>query len=58
MLEPGLRQTYGWRLWRALRQRADPAVLWVYAIKCAMHYHVHRMVEALQRRGRVLINTF
>lgn len=56
--ERGLRQIYRRRLWRALRQRADPAVLRVYAIKCAMHYHVHRMLEALQSRGGVPINTF
>jgi radical SAM superfamily enzyme YgiQ (UPF0313 family) len=56
--ERGLRRTYRQRLWRAWRRRADPAVLRVYAIKCAMHYHVHRMVAALQRRDGGLINTF
>ncbi|HXZ00597.1 MAG TPA: radical SAM protein [Stellaceae bacterium] len=56
--EQGLRRIYRRRLWRALRRRADPAVLRVYAIKCAMHYHVHRMVEALQSRSGGLINTF
>ena len=56
--ERGLRRTYRQRLWRALCRRADPAVLRVYAIKCAMHYHVHRMVATLQRRGGGLINTF
>jgi radical SAM superfamily enzyme YgiQ (UPF0313 family) len=55
--ERGLRRIYRRRLLQALRRRADPAVLRVYAIKCAMHYHVHRMVGLLQSR-RGLINTF
>jgi radical SAM superfamily enzyme YgiQ (UPF0313 family) len=56
--EQGLRRIYRRRLLRVLRRRADPAVLRIYAIKCAMHYHVHRMVELLQSRGGGLINTF
>lgn len=56
--ERELRRTYRRRLWHALWRRTDPAVLRVYAIKCAMHYHVHRMVEALQSRSGKLINTF
>ncbi len=56
--EKRLRRIYRQRLLHLLHRRADPAVLRVYAIKCAMHYHVHRMVEALQRRGSALINTF
>jgi radical SAM superfamily enzyme YgiQ (UPF0313 family) len=53
-----LRGIYRQRLARLLRHRADPTVLRVYAIKCAMHYHVHRMVEGLQQRGGPLVNTF
>jgi hypothetical protein len=34
------------------------ALLRVYAIKCAMHYQAHRLVEALQQRGGSLLNTF
>ena len=56
--ERGLRRIYRRRLLQALGRRADPAVLRVYAIKCAMHYHVHRMVGRLQTRHGGLINTF
>jgi hypothetical protein len=30
----------------------------VYAIKCAMHYYVHRLIEALQHRTTSVLNTF
>jgi len=30
----------------------------VYAIKCAMHYHVHRLIDALQRHTTSVLNTF
>jgi len=56
--ERGLRRIYRRRLWRVWQRRADPAVLRIYAIKCAMHYHVHRLVEALHSGGGRLINTF
>jgi radical SAM superfamily enzyme YgiQ (UPF0313 family) len=55
--ERRLRRLYRRRLIEALRRRADPAVLRIYAIKCAMHYHVHRMVALLESRGGS-INTF
>jgi hypothetical protein len=41
-----------------MHHRREPAVRRVYAIKCAMHYHAHRLVEALQQRGGSLLNTF
>jgi radical SAM superfamily enzyme YgiQ (UPF0313 family) len=53
-----LRQVYRKRLAHLLRRRPDPTVMRVYAIKCAMHYHAHRLVEALQQRGGSLLNTF
>jgi hypothetical protein len=56
--ERRLRQIYRQRLWRALTRRRDPIVLRIYAMKCAMHYHVHRLVDVLGRRGGALINTF
>ena len=56
--EKRLRGIYRQRLARLLRHRADPTVLRVYAIKCAMHYHVHRMVEGLRQRRGPLVNTF
>jgi hypothetical protein len=56
--EKQLRKTYRSRFVRVLCRRPDPSVMRVYAIKCAMHYHTHRLVAALQRRDAALINTF
>jgi radical SAM superfamily enzyme YgiQ (UPF0313 family) len=53
-----LRRVYRRRLAHLWHHRREPAVLRVYAIKCAMHYHAHRLVEALQQRGGSLLNTF
>ena len=54
--ERSLRRAYRQRLWRVLRRRGDPVVLRIYAVKCAMHYHVHRLV--LQQRSGALVNTY
>ena len=56
--EKRLRRVYRSRLAHLVRRRPDPTVLRIYAIKCAMHYHVHRLIEALQRRGASVLNTF
>ena len=56
--ERPLRRIYRQRLARLLRRRPDPAVWRVYAIKCAMHYHTHRLIDALQRSSASVLNTF
>jgi hypothetical protein len=56
--EKHLRQVYRRRFMNLLRHRPEPGVIRVYAIKCAMHYHAYRLVEALQRHGAGLLNTF
>jgi len=58
--EKGLRRVYRTRLGHLLRDRAEPAILRVYAFKCAMHYHAHRMAEVLlqQQRSHRPFNTF
>ena len=44
--------------WKVKRLRRNPAVIRVYAINCAIHYHMHRLVRALQARDRAVLNTF
>jgi radical SAM superfamily enzyme YgiQ (UPF0313 family) len=39
-----LRREYRKRLWRVLRLRPEPVVLRLYALKCAIHYHLHTMI--------------
>src|SRR5262249_32409048 len=41
--DPALRREYLGRVWRLLKVRHDPSVLWIYVVKCALHYHAHRM---------------
>src|SRR3954471_8336883 len=56
--EANLRFEYRRRIRNLLRTRRDPVVLFVYLIKCAIHYHVHTMVENMTvGQGRV-VNTF
>ncbi len=54
--EPGLKREYRRRLWRLLQQRPEPALLRIYAIKAAMHYHADRLTHGLLR-GRI-VNTY
>jgi radical SAM superfamily enzyme YgiQ (UPF0313 family) len=56
--DPELRREYRRRFWGMARRRRDPAVLRIYAIKCAMHYHLHRLVQALSAPDRPVINTY
>jgi radical SAM superfamily enzyme YgiQ (UPF0313 family) len=42
-----LRREYRRRLMRLVRHRREPQIIQTYAVKCAMHYHAHRMVQKL-----------
>jgi hypothetical protein len=35
------------RVWRVMKRRREPLALQAYAIKCAMHYHVRRLVREM-----------
>ena len=35
---------------RLIRHRREPQIIQTYAVKCAMHYHAHRMVQELLAR--------
>jgi radical SAM superfamily enzyme YgiQ (UPF0313 family) len=45
--DPTLRREYRRRLLLAARRRPAPAILQLYAIKCAMHFHIHTMVRQM-----------
>jgi radical SAM superfamily enzyme YgiQ (UPF0313 family) len=53
-----LRTIYRRRIWQFLQMRRNPTALRVYAIKCAVHYHMYQLVRALQSRDHPLINTY
>ncbi len=45
-----LRREYRRRLARVAWRRREPQITWECALKCAMHYHAHRMVQELLSR--------
>ena len=53
-----LRQEYRRRIVRLLRVRRDPVVLFVYLIKCAIHFHLYKMVCEMKRQDTGVLNTF
>ena len=55
--ESDLRNIYRQRLWKLLLRRRSPVILQTYAIKCAMHYHAHKMVQQMQSGGNI-VNSF
>ncbi|MDP9137008.1 MAG: B12-binding domain-containing radical SAM protein [Pseudomonadota bacterium] len=56
--ERRLRRVYRQRFWAFLRARPEPQVLRIYALKCAIHWHMHKFVGQLTNRTRPLINTY
>lgn len=56
--EESLRAIYRKRFWRVLRARRNPAIMRVYAFNCAIHYHMHRLVRALEAPARAVLNTY
>jgi hypothetical protein len=47
--DAALRREYLVRLWGVFRRRPEPILLRLYALKCALHYHLHVMIW--QRRN-------
>ena len=56
--EPELRAIYRERLMNLWRVRKDPYYFFVYALKCALHYHYHRMLQRMTQTERALVNSF
>ncbi|HEX3409960.1 MAG TPA: radical SAM protein [Candidatus Binataceae bacterium] len=46
-----LRREYRRRIWRATTTTSDPGVALTYIIKCAVHYHHHRLIEDMEREA-------
>jgi radical SAM superfamily enzyme YgiQ (UPF0313 family) len=55
--DPQLRRIYRRRMTKMLLRRPDPAFLFICVVKCAMHYHHHRMAHQMAEEHR-LVNTF
>ena len=56
--EPGLRREYRRRLARLLKVRREPAVLVVYLLKCAMHYHHYTLARQMASGSVPVVNSF
>ena len=56
--DKSLRAEYRLRIAGLLRSRRDPAVLFAYAVKCAMHYHHYRMATEMSHQEMAVINSF
>ena len=53
-----LRRTYRKYLLRLLRERRDPEVLFVFLVKCAMHYHHYTMARQMADEPLEIVNSF
>ena len=53
-----LRREYRRRIGRLLRVRREPATLWIYVVKCAMHYHAFTMARRMDCGRTPIYNTF
>jgi hypothetical protein len=56
--DPALRREYLRRVGRLVRARQDPGVLWIYVVKCVMHYHAHTMARRMAEGVSPLVNSF
>jgi radical SAM superfamily enzyme YgiQ (UPF0313 family) len=56
--EPSLRHEYRKRVTRLFQLRRDPALLLLYLIKCAMHYHHHTMSRQMANGNSPVVNSF
>ena len=56
--DPQLRREYRRRLGRLLRERPDPAVLFIYLVKCGMHYHHYTMSQQMTADETQVVNSF
>jgi radical SAM superfamily enzyme YgiQ (UPF0313 family) len=56
--QSSLRKEYRKRIFRLLRVNRDPSVLFVYVIKCAMHYHHYTLSTSMSDRRMKVVNTF
>jgi radical SAM superfamily enzyme YgiQ (UPF0313 family) len=56
--EAALRREYRRRVARLLRSRRDPALLLLYLIKCAMHYHHYTMARQMVTGRSPIYNSF
>jgi radical SAM superfamily enzyme YgiQ (UPF0313 family) len=53
-----LRREYLKRIWGLVKVRRDPGVLFIYVVKCVMHYHAHTMAQGMVEGHSPVVNTY
>ena len=56
--DSALRQVYRQRFWSFLKARPEPSVLRIYALKCAIHWHMHKFIRRLMATEKPVVNTY
>jgi radical SAM superfamily enzyme YgiQ (UPF0313 family) len=56
--DPALRREYLRRIWRLVRARPDPSILWIAVVKSVMQYHAHQMARRMVEGRTPVINTY
>jgi hypothetical protein len=56
--EASLRREYRRRLWRLVKVRQNPGVIFIYAVQCAMHYHAYTMARQMASGRSRIFNSF
>jgi radical SAM superfamily enzyme YgiQ (UPF0313 family) len=56
--DQGLRAEYRRRARRVLLSERDPAMLFGYLLKCAMHYHHHTIAKQMAERMTAVVNPY
>jgi radical SAM superfamily enzyme YgiQ (UPF0313 family) len=56
--DAGLKREYRRRLGRLLRERPDPSVLFIYLVKCGMHYHHWTMAQQMTADETQVVNSY
>jgi hypothetical protein len=58
MRDRNLKRIYFDRIWNVLCEPPDGILLRLYAIRCAMHFHLHQLACQLRASDAQLINTY
>jgi radical SAM superfamily enzyme YgiQ (UPF0313 family) len=56
--DSALRREYLKRIWRLVRARPDPSILWISVVKSALHYHAHTMARGMSSGESHVFNTY
>jgi radical SAM superfamily enzyme YgiQ (UPF0313 family) len=56
--DASLRREYLRRIWRLVRVRRDSRILWIWVVKCALHYHAHTMARQMSGGQSPVVNTY